>query len=265
MGVTHLPAVYDGFLDHPVLHDFVEHPLYLFSGLVYYQPLLSPTTGSRFVPHGVRLLSLFTVMAPMAMLGFFIFAAPHLTYPYYAHVSRPFGPDPLADQKLAGILMWSTSMVLGVAWLVVAAANWFKAEEEHTRRSERAGAGLAPGSTRECGTGRADEGVVATGPPLPPGVLPGDRLLLRCRVVRADPGPGGTHDRLGVHVRVAGLRRPVRRDVVAHRHRARHPTPSPPSPARDRDIPEDDPGLRAWRAYLAEHEGDNTDRAPGSG
>ena len=41
--------------------------------------------------------------------------------------------------------MWSTSMVLGVAWLVVAAANWFKAEEERTRRSERAGAGLTPG------------------------------------------------------------------------------------------------------------------------
>ncbi|MFZ2014388.1 MAG: hypothetical protein WAV00_11240 [Nocardioides sp.] len=41
--------------------------------------------------------------------------------------------------------------------------------------------------------------------------------------------------------------------------------PSPPSPASDRDIPEDDPGLQAWRAYLAEHEGDNTERAPGSG
>ena len=145
MGLTHLPAVYDGFLDHPVLHDFVEHPLYLVSGLVYFQPLLSPTTGSRFVPHGVRLLSLFTVMVPMAMLGFFIFAAPHLAYPFYAHVSRPFGPDPLTDQKLAGILMWSTSMVLMVAWLVVAAAGWFKAEELRTRRSERSGAGLTPG------------------------------------------------------------------------------------------------------------------------
>ncbi len=145
MGVTHLPAVYDGFLDRPVLHDFVEHPLFLVSGLVYFQPLLSPTTGSRFVPHGVRLLSLFTVMLPMAMLGFFLFAAPHLAYPFYAHVSRPFGPDPLADQKLAGILMWSTSMVLGVAWLVVAASNWFRAEELRTRRTEKASADLASG------------------------------------------------------------------------------------------------------------------------
>ena len=41
MGVTHVPAVYDTFLDHPLLHDFVEHPLYLVSGLVFFQPLLA--------------------------------------------------------------------------------------------------------------------------------------------------------------------------------------------------------------------------------
>jgi putative copper resistance protein D len=143
MAVTHLPVVYDAFLDHPVLHDFVEHPLYLVSGLVFFQPLLAPTAGTRHVRHWVRLVSLFTVMIPMAMLGFFIFAAPRLAYGFYAHVPRPFGPDPLADQRLAGILMWSTSMVLSVAWLVVGASNWLQAEERHTRRAERVSTRLA--------------------------------------------------------------------------------------------------------------------------
>ncbi len=43
--------------------------------------------------------------------------------------------------------------------------------------------------------------------------------------------------------------------------------PSPPRPHAERDIPDDDPGLRAWRGYLdaLEHDGDGTDRAPGSG
>ena len=44
------------------------------------------------MPHGVRLVSLFTVMVPMAMLGFFIFAAPHLAYPFYAHVVTTVRP-----------------------------------------------------------------------------------------------------------------------------------------------------------------------------
>ncbi|MFY9914406.1 MAG: cytochrome c oxidase assembly protein [Nocardioidaceae bacterium] len=147
MAVTHLPKVYDGFLDHPVLHDYVEHPLYLVSGLVFFQPLLSSVNGGRFVPHGVRLVSLFSVMVPMAMIGFFIYAAPRPTYPFYVHVDRPFGPGPLADQHLAGVLMWSTSMGLSTAWLVVAANAWLRAEERTTRRSERTHKGLAKGTT----------------------------------------------------------------------------------------------------------------------
>lgn len=139
MGLTHLPALYDAFLAHPWLHDFVEHPLYLASSLLFFQPLLAPTAGITPVPHWMRLVSLFTVMIPMAMLGFAIFVAPSLTYAFYAHVSRPFGPGPLADQHLAGILMWSTSMVFGVAWLVVAGGSWLAAEERRTSR-----AGLAP-------------------------------------------------------------------------------------------------------------------------
>ncbi|HEX3931064.1 MAG TPA: hypothetical protein VHW64_10180 [Nocardioides sp.] len=49
--------------------------------------------------------------------------------------------------------------------------------------------------------------------------------------------------------------RPVRRPAPPGRSRGKH------------DIPEDDPGLRAWRAYLAElgHDDATTDRAPGSG
>nr|WP_246298459.1 cytochrome c oxidase assembly protein [Nocardioides panaciterrulae] len=145
MALSHVPRVYDVFLAHPVLHDYVEHPLYLAAGLVFFQPLLSPTIGGRLVPHWVRLVSLFTVMVPMAMTGFFIFAAPHLSYPFYAHVARPFGPGPLADQHLGGILMWSTSMVLSAAWLVVAGNGWLAAEDRRTRRADTGHAALARG------------------------------------------------------------------------------------------------------------------------
>jgi putative copper resistance protein D len=144
MGLTHIPRVYDGFLNHSVLHDYVEHPLYLISAVVYFQPLLVSSVGTRHVPHGVRLVSLFTMMVPMAMLGFAIFAVPHLAYPFYAHTARPFGPGALADQHLAGILMWSTSMALGVVWLVVAGYHWLEAEERRTHRDERSVARLTP-------------------------------------------------------------------------------------------------------------------------
>jgi putative copper resistance protein D len=144
MGIAHIPWIYDSFLTHPALHDYVEHSLFLVSAVVYFQPLLVPSTGTRHVPHGVRMISLFTMMVPMAMLGFAIFAVPHLAYPYYAHVDRPFGPDALADQHLAGILMWSASMALGVVWLVFAGYHWLEDEERRTRRQERVTGRLAP-------------------------------------------------------------------------------------------------------------------------
>jgi len=144
MGLTHVPWVYDGFLTRPFLHDYVEHPLYLVCAVVYFQPLLVPATGTRHVRHAVRMVSLFAMMVPMAMLGFAIFSLPHVDYPFYAHVTRPFGPGALADQHLAGILMWSTSMTLGVVWLVVAGYHWLEDEERRTRRVERAAVPLAP-------------------------------------------------------------------------------------------------------------------------
>ena len=135
MAVTHIPAVYDYALEHPPVHDYVEHPLYLASGMLYFYPLLVSTAG-RSVPHWLRVASLFSSMVPMAFLGFFIFAQTRLVYPFYAHTGRPFPPGPLADQRAAGIAMWSVSMVIGVAWVVVAGHHWLVAEERRTARSE---------------------------------------------------------------------------------------------------------------------------------
>ncbi len=135
--ISHVPAVYDFALAHAPVHDFVEHPLYLLAATVYFWPLLGPTGGPHRVPHGARLVSLFSVMVPMALLGFLIYAAGRLEYPFYAHVDRPFGPGPLADQRLSGALMWSSAMVLSVGWLVLGGAQWLQADERRTRRLDR--------------------------------------------------------------------------------------------------------------------------------
>ncbi len=135
---SHVPAVYDYPLRHPLVHDYVEHPLYLGSALLFFYPLLAPTAGPRSVPAGIRVLSLFTVMIPASFTGFFIYVTPRVAYPFYAHVPRPFGPAPLVDQHLAGALMWSSSMVLSVVWLCLAGLHWLQADATRTRRLDRA-------------------------------------------------------------------------------------------------------------------------------
>jgi putative copper resistance protein D len=138
MVVSHLPAVYDYPLTHPWAHDFVEHPVYLATALLYFYPLLAPTPGPRRIPAGVRMLSLFTVMVPMTFTGFFLYVLPHAAYPFYAHAARPFPPGPLTDQQLGGALMWSSAMVLSVLWLCLAGLGWLRGEAARSRRLDRA-------------------------------------------------------------------------------------------------------------------------------
>ncbi len=136
--VSHVPVVYDYPLRHPWAHDYVEHPLYLATALLFFYPLLAPTPGPHRVPAGIRVLSLFTVMVPMAFTGFFIYAVPRVVYPFYAHVDHPFALGALEDQQLSGALMWSSSMVLGVTWLCVAGLGWLRADATRSRRLDRA-------------------------------------------------------------------------------------------------------------------------------
>lgn len=133
---THFSPFYGYALGHPVVHDFVEHPLYLGAALLYYYPLLDGNPGPRRLAPGMRVLSLALMMAPETLTGFFIYASNSLLYPFYATVHRPFAFGPLADQRIGGILMWADGMLIDTAWLVLAVAVWLREDHARTRRAE---------------------------------------------------------------------------------------------------------------------------------
>ena len=131
---THFSPFFDYSLRHPVVHDYVEHPLFLGVALVFYYPLLSGNPSPGRVAPAWRALSLFLMMIPETMTGFFIYATPYLLYPSYAKVARPFGPGPLGDQQLAGALMWSAGMIIDAVWVSLAVLDWLHSEEARSRR-----------------------------------------------------------------------------------------------------------------------------------
>jgi putative membrane protein len=131
---THFSPFYNYALEHPPVHDYVEHPLYLGVALLYYYPLLDGNPGQHRTPHGARVLSLALMMMPEALTGFFIYAQGHVLYPWYAAVARPWGPSPLADQQIGGAMMWGGGMLLDTGWLIAAVAAWLNAEQARTRR-----------------------------------------------------------------------------------------------------------------------------------
>jgi cytochrome c oxidase assembly factor CtaG len=125
---THFTGFYEYALTHPLVHDAVEHPLYLGVALAYFYPII----GSNPVPHGpaplVKVASLVLQMGVEAVTGFFIYTARGVLYPFYATTQRPFGPGPLFDQQIGGGLMWCTGMLVDSLWIVVAVQGWMRSE-----------------------------------------------------------------------------------------------------------------------------------------
>jgi putative copper resistance protein D len=126
--LTHFTPFYDAALRNHDLDYFAEQPLYLVAAFLFYFPLIGSNLQPRRPSHGVRLLSLGTMMFPEALLGAVIYFASVPLYPAF-DVARPFGPAVLDDQRLAGALMWALVMVVDSGWMMLAAAEWFTSEE----------------------------------------------------------------------------------------------------------------------------------------
>jgi len=137
---THFTGFFEYALEHPLVHDYIEHPLYLGAGLLYFYSLVGTTPGSAAMPPFAKVVSLFLMMVPEVMVGFAIYMARGVLYPFYARVDdRPWGPSTaLDDQRLGGALMWSSAMLFDVLWISVAVWAWMQAEEHKARRVDAA-------------------------------------------------------------------------------------------------------------------------------
>lgn len=137
---THFTGFFEYSLEHPVVHDYVEHALYLGAGLLYYYPLLGVSPGASAMEPFAKVVSLFLMMIPEAIVGFAIYSAGSVLFPYYdTVVDRPWGPSSaLLDQRLGGALMWSAGMIFHALWISIAVWNWLKAEGVKAHRIDLA-------------------------------------------------------------------------------------------------------------------------------
>ena len=134
---SHITPVMEWVLgDHDAMA-YVERPLYLIAALLFYYPLIGNDMCARRPRPAIRLLSLGLMMIPETALGAVIFLAPVTLYPSYVAANAAIGADPLLDQQLAGALMWALAMVIDSVWMMVAAVEWWRAEERQTALQER--------------------------------------------------------------------------------------------------------------------------------
>jgi putative membrane protein len=107
----HLPALYEAAVESPWLHA-LEHGLFLGTGLLLWWVVLEFGAATR--PSPAMAAVLFIAAAQGAALGALMSFSTSPWYAAYAERAGAAGDDPLADQQLAGLLMWGLGAIAPV-------------------------------------------------------------------------------------------------------------------------------------------------------
>ena len=101
----HFSPLYDQALESAPLHH-LQHATFLGAALLFWTPVIALDPTRWRIPHPVRLLYLFVAMPQSSFLGLAIYSTRNVLFDHYATNDRAWGPTPLEDQQLAGVLMW---------------------------------------------------------------------------------------------------------------------------------------------------------------
>jgi putative copper resistance protein D len=117
---VHLPGPHLFIMEHPWAHKYLEVPLYIALPYLFYYNLLDRNFVNRRVSPAMAIISLFLMMLPETLTGFFIYVSRGSLY------NEMYTLD---DQRLGGSLMWSGAMIIDTIWMSFAVYHWIKSEE----------------------------------------------------------------------------------------------------------------------------------------
>jgi putative membrane protein len=106
----HVPAAYDYTLTHQAVHD-VEHLSFVVVGVLVWTQLVDPARRRELTTVGRLALAIALFAAGQILADVLIFAQRPLYGAYAEQPDRLLGPSPLADQRLAGLVMMGEQLL----------------------------------------------------------------------------------------------------------------------------------------------------------
>ena len=122
---THFSPLANLGMTNPNAH-CLELILFLLGGFIYYYPVMEGNPHPFIVPYSMRVISLFAMMLPETMVGFFLYSGNRVLHSLPKHTTMQMG---LADQHRGGAIMWAMGMLIDTIWIVLAAKDWFANEQ----------------------------------------------------------------------------------------------------------------------------------------
>jgi len=138
--VWHIPALFQATLVYDAVHA-AQHLSFFLSAYLFWTSLADEHAPER---GGVAILSLFTTAVHTGVLGALISFARHPWYPAYATRAAAWHMTALADQQLAGLIMWIPASVVYLIAALVMMRRWLRDSESSVSRREWEAVGGGP-------------------------------------------------------------------------------------------------------------------------
>jgi cytochrome c oxidase assembly factor CtaG len=124
---------YGAALDFAPVHA-LEHASFLLTGMLFWHVVIGARGAGRVSP-GLGILLVFGMSMQSVFLSLLLTFAQEPWYAGYAATTRAWSLEPLADQQLAGVIMWIPAGLVYVATALGLLVVWIRA----TERADRAG------------------------------------------------------------------------------------------------------------------------------
>ena len=118
----HAPRLYVNAVENENIHA-LQHASFLLSALLFWWVTLR-TLVAHPDRRGAAVLYLFTTTLHSGLLGALLTFSPFLWYPVYAGRTEAWGISALADQQLAGLIMWIPAGVIFLAAALAILKPW---------------------------------------------------------------------------------------------------------------------------------------------
>jgi putative membrane protein len=123
----HAAVPYDAALRSHPLH-VIEHATFLGTAWLFWRVVIGARNPER-VPNGLGVLLVFTMAMQSVFLSVLLTFARAPWYAGYAATTAPWGLTPLADQQLAGVIMWVPAGGIYLAVALALLVAWVRATE----------------------------------------------------------------------------------------------------------------------------------------
>lgn len=124
----HASVPYDAAVEHHVLH-VLEHASFLVTGVLFWHVVLGARAADR-VSHGFGVLLVFAMAMQSVFLSALLTFARTPWYSAYGTTTAAWSLDPLADQQLAGVIMWIPAGLVYVGAGLALLVAWIRTSED---------------------------------------------------------------------------------------------------------------------------------------